>query len=157
MRALWAFCAALLVIIICAANIEPAYSAFASFRINGAGISVTIPVNTVVPAISGLSPPQVGNALTSSTGTFTQCSACTYAYQWKSAGTNVGTNVNSYSPVSGDIGHTVTVTVTATNTAGSTPATSTATSAVIAATGSVAFTALHTYFMSPTGSGTTCS
>jgi len=96
----------------------------------GGGV-VTIPVNTVLPVISGAA--QVGETLTSTVGTWTGGGMLTYAYQWKSAGSNVGTNQNTYVPVTGDIGNTITCTVTATNTAGSTAATSAATSAVISA------------------------
>lgn len=95
---------------------------------------IAVPVNTVAPAISGNA--LVGSTLTCSTGTWSDAGSQTYAYQWKSAGANVGTNQNTYVPVTGDIGNTITCTVTATNAAGSgTPAESAATAAVAAATG----------------------
>lgn len=123
-----------------------AQAAFVTFGVNGGGISP--PTNTVLPVISSSSP-VVGTPETTTNGTWT--GSPTFAYQWKSAGTNVGTNSNSYTPVTGDIGNALTVVVTATNGGGSTPATSAATSAVTSGSGNVAFTALHTYFISPAG------
>jgi hypothetical protein len=120
-------------------------------------VIVAAPVNTVAPVISGLSPPQVGSALTSSTGFWTN-SPTGYTYQWSANGSAIsGATASAYTPITAQIADTLTVTVTATNGGGSTPATSTATSAVIANAGSVTFTALHTFYLSPTGSGTTCS
>lgn len=90
---------------------------------------IGVPVNTVIPAISGTA--EVGQTLTASTGTWTGGGSITYAYQWKSAGSNVGSNQNTYVVQSSDVGNTITVTVTATNAAGTgTPAVSNATSAV---------------------------
>jgi hypothetical protein len=92
---------------------------------------IAIPVNTVAPATSGNA--YVGSTLTASTGTWSGGGSQSFAYQWKSNGSNVGSNQNTYVPVTGDIGHTVTCTVTATNAAGSgTPVASSATAAVIA-------------------------
>jgi PKD repeat protein len=99
------------------------------FILVGGGFSAP-PVNTVLPAISGTA--QVGETLTTTDGTWTN-SPSGYAYQWKSAGSNVGTDQNTYVPVTGDIGNTITVVVTASNGGGSTPATSDATSAVLPA------------------------
>jgi hypothetical protein len=114
------------------------------------------PTNTVAP--TACASPQVGSSCAGGNGTWT--GSPTFTYQWKSPGctTNISgaTSIN-YTPVSGDIGNTLCLAVTGTNGFGSATTNSNVTSAVIAATGSVAFTALHTYFMSPTGSGTTCS
>ncbi|TIN36860.1 MAG: hypothetical protein E5Y10_22290 [Mesorhizobium sp.] len=93
---------------------------------------IAVPVNTVAPAITGNA--LVGSTLTCSTGTWSGGGSQTYAYQWKSAGSNVGSNQNTYVPVTDDVGDTITCTVTATNAAGSgTPVESAATAAVTAA------------------------
>ncbi|RWN35778.1 hypothetical protein [Mesorhizobium sp.] len=92
---------------------------------------IAVPANTVAPAITGNA--LVGSTLTCSTGTWSGGGSQTYAYQWKSAGSNVGSNQNTYVPVTGDVGNTITCTLTATNAAGSTPATSNATAAISAA------------------------
>jgi hypothetical protein len=77
-----------------------------------------------LPAISGSS--TQGATLTATSGTWTGTPTPTYAYQWKSAGVNVGTNSSTYATVAGDVGNTITVVVTATNVAGSANATSAA-------------------------------
>lgn len=103
---------------------------------SGSTSSVTdiIPTNSIVPTISGTA--QVGQALTSSNGTWTH-NPTSYSYQWKSAGVNAtgpGATSNSYTAVVADIGNTLTVSVTAINSGGSsTAATSAATASVIAA------------------------
>ncbi len=90
------------------------------------------PVNTVLPAITGTA--QVGQTLTSTTGTWTGYPTPTYARQWKKGGVNIaGATAATYVPVIGDIGGIITVTVTATSTSGTASATSAGTSAVIAA------------------------
>ena len=73
-----------------------------------------------------------------------------------------GATAATYTPVSSDVGHTLTSTVVATGSSGAkSSATSAATVPIVAASSpppsnsgsnGVAFTALHTYFMSPTGS-----
>ena len=83
--------------------------------------NLPVPVNTVLPSVSGSV--NVGGVLTTTDGTWTG-SPTSFGYQWKSAGSNVGTNANTYTTVSGDIGHTITCTVSATNAGGTTPATS---------------------------------
>lgn len=93
---------------------------------------LTAPTNSVLPVISSSSP-VVGTPETTTNGTWT--GSPTFAYQWQSAGSNVGTNSSSYTPVIGDIGNTLTVVVTATNGSGSTPATSSATSVVTSSGG----------------------
>jgi len=84
----------------------------------------SLPVNTILPAITGTG--KVGSVLTSDTGTWTGTPSPTYAYQWKRGGGNVGTNTNTYTVVSGDVGSLMTCVVTATNASGSTNATSNA-------------------------------
>ena len=84
------------------------------------GVTVTsalaAPANTVAPVVSGDS--ASGSTLTSTTGTWTGNPTPTYAYQWKSDGSNVGSNQNTYVTQSGDVGKSVTCTVTATNSQG---------------------------------------
>ena len=92
--------------------------------------SPVIPVNTVVPTISGT--PQVGQTLTATNGTWTN-SPTSFTYQWNRAGTAIaGATASTYVPVSADVGTILTISVTATNGSGSSaPATSAATSSVI--------------------------
>lgn len=97
----------------------------------GGDAPVEVIANSVKPAISGTA--QVGQTLTASTGTWTP-SGLTYAYQWKSGGTDVGTDAATYVPVAGDVGKTITVTVTASKTGlSSVSETSNPTAAVTAA------------------------
>jgi hypothetical protein len=102
---------------------------FAAINFYQAGLSLTAPVNTVAPAVTGTA--QVRNALTCSTGTWSG-PPTSYSYQWKRGATNVGTNSNTYTLVAADVGSTMTCVVTATNSLGSANATSNATSAVTA-------------------------
>jgi hypothetical protein len=102
---------------------------------NGFSVSelVAIPVNTVIPTITGTA--QVGRTLTASPGTWTN-TPTSYTYQWNSSagGAISGAMASTYVPVTGDIGNTLTVSVVATNAGGSgAPATSAATSTVAAA------------------------
>ncbi|MDQ6867126.1 MAG: hypothetical protein M3178_01420 [Pseudomonadota bacterium] len=89
-----------------------------------------VPVNTVLPTISGT--PQVGQTLTATNGIWTN-SPTSFTYQWNRAGTAIGgATASTYVPVSADVGNTLTISVTATNGTGSSaPATSAATGAVI--------------------------
>ncbi len=89
------------------------------------------PVNTVAPAVTGTA--QVGQTLTTTTGTWTGGSV-TFAYQWvRNPSTNVGTNQNTYVPVIGDVGSTIRCVVTGSNAVGADQANSNNTAAVIAA------------------------
>ena len=117
------------------------------------------PVLLEFPVITGTA--QVGKVLTSTTGTWT--GATSFAYQWSGNKTPIaGATAATYTPVSSDAGHTLTSTVVATGSPGArSSATSAATVPIVAASsgsppvtvsGSVPFTALHTYYMSPTGS-----
>lgn len=89
------------------------------------------PVNTVLPAISGIA--QEGQTLTAFPGVWTG-GVDSYAYQWESEGVAIpGATTNEYEVVVGDVGDGLTVVVTATNAAGSTNAESAVTADVIAA------------------------
>lgn len=85
-----------------------------------APLNVTLPVVGAPGGAGG-----VGVALSCSTGVWDHAPT-TFAYQWKSAATNVGTNSPTYTPVAGDAAKAVTCVVTATNTFGATPGTSNA-------------------------------
>ena len=126
---------------------------------SGAAGATTYPVLRGFPVISGTA--QVGKVLTSTTGTWTN--ATSFTYQW--SGNNAwipGATAATYIPVASDVGHTLTSTVVATGSPGAkSSATSAATVPIVAATPnsppvtasrSVPFVALHTYYMSPTGS-----
>ena len=117
------------------------------------------PVLLELPVVSGTA--QVGHALASTTGTWT--GATSFAYQWSGNKAPIaGATAATYVPVSSDVGHTLTSTVVATGSSGAkSSATSAATVPIVAATpnsppvtaaGSAPFVALHTYYMSPTGS-----
>jgi hypothetical protein len=93
-----------------------------------------VPVNSVVPVVSGSL--VAGSALSSTTGTWSN-TPTSYAYQWKSAGTNVGTNANSYTTVVGDVGKTITCTVTASNAGGAGTAAASTAVGPITASGAV--------------------
>ncbi len=99
-------------------------------------VTVTAPVDSVAPALSGTA--TVGQTLTVTTGTWSG-SPTGYTYAWRdcdSSGagcaTIAGAGGPSYTLTSGDVGHTVDAVVTATNGGGSTAATS-APSAVVTA------------------------
>lgn len=70
------------------------------------------PVSTTSPTVSGSTP--VGSLLTCDGGTWNSGGTFTLAYQWKSAGSNVGTNSSTYTTVVGDLGNAISCTVTAT-------------------------------------------
>ena len=120
--------------------------------------STPAPRDIEPPVVSGTA--QVGKVLASTTGTWT--GATSYAYQWAGNSAEIaGATSATYTPVSTDVGHTLTSTVTATGSSGvSASATSAPTVPIVAAnsgssssaSNGVAFTALHTYYMSPAGS-----
>jgi len=90
------------------------------------------PVSTAAPAITGTA--QVGQTLTSTTGTWTGKPAPVLTRQWNAGGVAIaGATGATYVPVAGDVGKTITVTVTGRNWRGSASRTSSATAAVIAA------------------------
>ena len=67
-----------------------------NIAVKGAGVSgppPPVPVNTVLPVISGNT--TLGSVLTTTDGTWTN-SPTSYAYQWYRDGSPVGTNVNTY-------------------------------------------------------------
>jgi hypothetical protein len=83
---------------------------------NSITVTLSPPVNTVAPAITGT--PSVGNVLTCSAGTWSN-SPTSYAYQWKRNTVNIaGATASAYTVVSADNGNELTCLVTATNAAG---------------------------------------
>ena len=114
---------------------NPAYSveyaqANTALAITAAG-TASAPRDMEPPVVSGTA--QVGDALSSTTGTWT--AATSYAYQWAGNGTKIAAaTAATYTPVSTDAGHTLTSTVTATGSSGATAsATSAPTVAIVAA------------------------
>ena len=82
----------------------------------GYSVNLAIPVNTALPAISGIV--QVGHTLSASNGTWSN-SPASYAYQWQNEGSAIiGATAATYTLTPGDIGGLITVAVTATNLAG---------------------------------------
>ena len=80
------------------------------------------PVNSVLPAISGLL--ANGSTLTAFAGSWSP-GAVSYTYQWRRGGVNIGGATGStYVTVIGDVGTSISVAVTATNGTGSATATS---------------------------------
>jgi hypothetical protein len=120
--------------------------------------TATYPTLLQSPVVSGTA--QVGKVLSSTTGTWT--GATSFAYQWSGNKTAIpGATAATYIPTASDVGHTLTSTVVATGSPGAvSSAISAATVPIVAASagspppvsGSVPFVALHTYYMSPTGS-----
>jgi len=97
------------------------------------------PTNTAPPAVTGTA--QVGKALTTSNGTWSNASA-TYAYNWSRCDTTgnncatiTGATASSYTLVVADQGHTIRSTVTATDSTGSAQAVSSPTATVTPMTG----------------------
>ncbi len=94
----------------------------------GSALTNAAPVNTVLPAISGT--PDVGNVLTSSTGTWTDTDGdgLSYAYQWRADSVAIaGATASSYTLTVAQAHASISVTVTATDgQGGSTAATSAA-------------------------------
>ena len=91
---------------------------------------VSIPVNSVAPAITGTA--VHGNVLTSSTGTWSN-TPTSYIYQWNRNGVPISQDANNafYTVEAADVGDTLTVTVIAHNAGGSSlPATSSPTATV---------------------------
>jgi uncharacterized repeat protein (TIGR01451 family) len=91
------------------------------------------PVNTTLPAISGV--PKEGVTLTASTGTWTSSSPLSYIYDWRRCTGGTCTSIpggdqSTYIPVGADVGATLEVLVSATNTGGAVTARSAQTAAV---------------------------
>jgi hypothetical protein len=102
---------------------------------HGSGqIKGTVPVNTVLPAISGTA--TEGQELKTTTGTWEL--ATEYSYQWRDCNTSgescsniAGATSNAYLLAHSDVGHQLRMVVTAINAGGSASATSAATATVI--------------------------
>lgn len=129
-----------------------AIAATAVFAASGGARTATAPSNTALPVISGTA--QVGNALDSSSGSWSGTATITYAYQWQrcdNAGANcvniAGARSSTYAVAIDDVGHRLRAHVTATNSSGSASADSNPTAVV---TGSAA----PTNTAAPTISGT---
>ena len=94
--------------------------------------ALSVPVNTVLPAISGSE--IVGQEASCSAGTWTGLPTPTYSYQWENEGVEIsGATSATYTYQATDEGDTLTCVVTATNSEGSASAESTATGAIAAA------------------------
>lgn len=77
------------------------------------------PVNTVAPAVTGVT--VQGNTLSCTTGSWTGTPTITYTYQWRDGVSNIGgATSNTYVLQSSDVGLSVDCVVTATNISGST-------------------------------------
>ena len=112
---------------------------FFTVQVFGGGGGGGVPVNSVLPVVSGSA--VQGQTLSASTGTWSNAPT-SYAYQWRrcdSAGANcanVGSGASSYVLAAGDVGSTVRVVVTASNGSGpGAPATSAQTGVVTASGG----------------------
>ena len=93
---------------------------------------ISIPVNTLAPAVTGTA--TVGQILTTTDGTWTGYPTPTYTYQWQRAGVNIGSATNStYTLVNADSASTISCVVTATNSASTVTASSNSTSTVTGA------------------------
>lgn len=107
-------------------------TASVSWKVSGSTVtgSAVAPVNTVLPAISGVA--QVGEVLTALEGVWS--GSPTFTYVWEADGTPiVGATGKTYTPIVGQIGDVITVVVTGTNTHSAVSAESVGTAAVIAA------------------------
>jgi len=98
-----------------------------------ATVPASAPVNTTLPAISGLA--QVGQVLTAWPGNWQPHGALSYQWQEDDGGwTNIaGATAQTYTPVVGQLGNPLRVVVTQTNSLGATVANAVQTAAVIAA------------------------
>lgn len=131
--------------------------------VNNGVVTPVAPTVTVTP--TACASPTVGVSCAGFAGLATGTPTPTSTFQWRSNPTTCiststaisGATSVSYTPVSGDVGSVLCMTVTWTNSAGTAAATTSQTGAVAAAPTNPTFTALHTYFISPTGSGSTCS
>jgi hypothetical protein len=110
-----------------------------SKTISYSGVTAVTPANSVAPVSSGTA--QVGQTLSTTTGTWTWNSANAYTYLWKhgdgsaAGGTATG---STYTPVSADIGFAMVPYVTATNGGGAVTQAGNATGTVTAASSSIA-------------------
>jgi hypothetical protein len=98
------------------------------------------PTNTTPPAISGPTPPKVGDVLTASPGVWSSSAPPTYSYQWRRCNTTggacadvSGATAQTYTLAAGDVGSTLRVKVVAKSSSGTGTAHSPQTSIVQAA------------------------
>lgn len=112
-------------------------------------VTVSAPVNTVKPTVSGTA--KQGQTLTGTTGTWTGAAPITYTFQWwrcDSSGANCssipGATAVTYVPTAADVGRSVRVIVTAKNSVGSTTSNSELTAAIAASTGTTTTTTTTT-------------
>jgi hypothetical protein len=104
-----------------------------SFSLTGQVVAQPVPVNSVLPAITGTA--QVGQVLTCSQGTWTN-SPTGYAYQWRWNDTGAviaGATSASYTAVAGDVGHPLACAVVASNAGGNSAAAVSGATATVAA------------------------
>ena len=91
--------------------------------------TLTVPVNTVAPVVSGTATTR--QTLSSTTGTWTGTATISFAYQWRRAGSNIsGATSSTYTLVDADVGSAISCVVTGTNSQGSSTGTSNSTGAV---------------------------
>ena len=89
------------------------------------------PVNTVAPVVSGTA--TVGQALSTTDGTWTGTATITFTYQWQRNGVNISSATNStYTLVAADASNPIRCVVTGTNAVGNSSANSNATANVAA-------------------------
>ena len=89
---------------------------FATRGTSPGAFNVSIPVNTVAPAISGTA--QVGQTLTTTNGTWDNAPS-SYTYQWTRNGSNIsGATSSTYNTVAADMGTLIRCEVTAINAGG---------------------------------------
>ena len=104
-----------------------AFTAGATFTV---AVTNAAPANTVLPVISDTTP-QVGNALTVTTGTWTGAATITYTYQWYRGTAKIaGATTNAYTVVADDLTSTLKVRVRASNDKGTAYVDTAATTAV---------------------------
>jgi hypothetical protein len=95
-----------------------------------APVPPVLPVNLILPVISGLDQPEVGQELSCSQGTW--IGAVDHYKQWQRGTTNIaGATASTYTPVAADVAQTLRCMVTGTNPGGSLPVYSNTTQAVI--------------------------
>ena len=107
----------------CEVKATNAFGASAYIASSNSSTGVTLPVNTVAPAISGST--TLGSVLTTTDGTWTGTATITFTYQWKRGGVSIGgATASTYTLVAADSSENITCVVTGTNVAGSASATS---------------------------------
>jgi hypothetical protein len=105
----------------CEVKATNAFGASAYIASSNSATGVTLPVNTVAPAISGST--TLGSVLTTTDGTWTGTATITFTYQWKRGGVSIGgATASTYTLVAADSSANITCDVTGTNVAGSSTA-----------------------------------